>query len=154
MKTLGEFPIKANLAVSLNATTDAVRDVLMPINRRYPLKELITACRDFPLPPRRRITFEYILLAGVNDAPEDAVRLSRLVRGVRSKVNLIPFNEFPGSDFKRPSDSRVLDFQRILHAAGLTATLRKSKGHDILAACGQLTGIELDEPAPALAHSD
>jgi 23S rRNA (adenine2503-C2)-methyltransferase len=153
MKKLGEFPIKANLAVSLNATTDGVRDVLMPINRKYPLKELIAACRDFPLPPRRRITFEYVLLAGVNDAPEDAVRLTRLVRGLRCKINLIPFNEFPGSEFKRPSDGRVLDFQKIVHAANLTATVRKSKGHDILAACGQLTGIELHDPASALTSS-
>jgi 23S rRNA (adenine2503-C2)-methyltransferase len=153
IKKLGEFRIKVNLAVSLNATTDSVRDFLMPINRRYPLKDLIAACRDYPLPPRRKITFEYVLLAGVNDSPEDASRLSRLTRGLRCKINLIPFNEFPGSEFKRPSDERVLDFQKILHAADLTATIRKSKGRDILAACGQLTGINIDEAVPTLTHS-
>lgn len=149
IKKLGEFSIKVNLAVSLNATTDAVRSYLMPINERYPLKELMAACRTYPLSPRRRITFEYVLLSGVNDTKEDAVRLARLVGGFRSKINLIPFNPFPESEFKRPSDLAVLKFQETLHRAKLTATIRKSKGRDILAACGQLTGIVLPKPACA-----
>jgi 23S rRNA (adenine2503-C2)-methyltransferase len=147
IRKLGEFPIQVNLAVSLNATTDGVRDHLMPINKRYPLKPLLQACREYPLPPRRRITFEYVLLAGVNDTEEDAIRLARLTRGMRCKINLIPFNEFPESEFKRPSDEAALRFQAILQKADLIATIRKSKGRDILAACGQLTGITLSSQA-------
>jgi len=145
IESLGASGIPVNLAVSLNATTDQVRDRLMPINQRYPLKVLLAACRSYPVRPRRRITFEYVLLAGVNDAPEDASRLIRLVSGIRCKINLIPFNEFPGSGFSRPSEERVDRFQHILHKAYLTATVRRSKGNDILAACGQLTGIEIPD---------
>ena len=128
-----------NLAVSLNAAEDDLRSHLMPINRKHPIASLIAACRDFPLAPRRRITFEYILMAGVNDSDEDAERLSRLLRPVRSKINLIPFNEFPGSEFSRPADERVLAFQEILHRRHHTAIVRYSKGQDISAACGQLS---------------
>ncbi len=128
-----------NLSVSLNATTDAVRNQIMPaVNRLYPLETLLAACREAPLPSRRRVTFEYVLLAGVNDLPEDAARLIRLTHGIRCKINLIPFNPFPSSPYRRPSDAHILAFQRALHAGGLTATLRKSRGVDILAACGQL----------------
>ncbi len=126
------------LAISLNASTDAVRDRIMPINRTYPLKELLAACRNFPLPPRRRITFEYVLLEGVNDTPEDAKRLKELLRGIPAKVNLIPFNPFPGAPFERPEDRRVLAFQERLIGKHLTTLIRRSKGQDILAACGQL----------------
>jgi len=134
----GPQPV-VNLSVSLNATTDGVRNRIMPaVNRLYPLATLLAACRDAPLPSRRRITFEYVLLGGENDSLEDAERLIRLVHGIRCKINLIPFNPFPDSPFRRPSDERVLAFQRALHAEGLTATLRKSRGVDILAACGQL----------------
>ncbi len=127
-----------NLAISLNATTDAVRDYIMPVNRKYPIKELLGACRKFPLSARRRITFEYVLLKGVNDTPEDARRLVSLLKGIPSKVNLIPFNPVAGSEFERPEDGRVLNFQDILLKGKLTAIIRKSRGEDILAACGQL----------------
>jgi len=138
-----ELPGKApdvNLAISLNATTDAVRDRIMPVNKKYPIKTLIEACRRFPLKPRRRITFEYVLISGVNDSPEDARRLVRLLRGIRCKVNLIPFNPHEGSELQRPSDFSVLAFQKILTDSDMTALIRESKGQDILAACGQLRG--------------
>jgi 23S rRNA (adenine2503-C2)-methyltransferase len=135
---LGKSGIKVNLAVSLNATTDEVRDGIMPVNRRYPIKELLSACKRFPLEPRRRITFEYVLLRGVNDSPEDARRLARLLSGIRCKVNLIPFNPFPGSEYKRPDDAIVRRFQKILLDHHYTAPIRESRGRDISAACGQL----------------
>lgn len=136
-----ELPGKApmiNLAISLNATTDVVRDSIMPINKTYPIKQLLDTCRKFPLPARRRITFEYVILKGINDAPEDAKRLINLLKGIPSKVNLIPFNPYEYSEFKRPDDERVLEFQNILIKGNVTALVRKSKGQDILAACGQL----------------
>jgi 23S rRNA (adenine2503-C2)-methyltransferase len=128
------------LAISLNATTDEQRSNLMPINRRYPLKNLLSACREVPLPNRERITFEYVLIHGVNDSPDDARRLSHLLKGIKAKVNLIAFNEFPGSSFRRPSEDGIQNFREILMAQGFTAMLRQSKGSDILAACGQLGG--------------
>jgi len=128
-----------NLAVSLNATTNEQRDRLMPaINRLHPLNSLLAACRAFPLPPRRRLTFEYVLLAGINDTEQDARRLAKLLSGMRCKVNLIPFNEFPDSGFRRPEESAVLRFQSVLRKAGLHPFIRKSKGRDVLGACGQL----------------
>jgi 23S rRNA (adenine2503-C2)-methyltransferase len=127
-----------NVAVSLTATTDELRDRLMPVNRRYPLARLVQACRALPIAQRRRITFEYVLLHGVNDAPADAARLVRLLHGVRAKVNLIPFNPFPESGFSRPPDDAVRVFQERLLAGGLAATVRTSRGRDIAAACGQL----------------
>ncbi|OLE41701.1 MAG: 23S rRNA (adenine(2503)-C(2))-methyltransferase [Nitrospirae bacterium 13_1_20CM_2_62_14] len=128
-----------NLAVSLNATTNEQRDRLMPaINRLHPLNSLLAACRAYPLPPRRRLTFEYVLLAGINDTEQDARRLVKLLSGMRCKVNLIPFNEFPDSGFRRPEESAVLRFQSVLRKAGLHAFIRKSKGRDVLGACGQL----------------
>ncbi len=139
---MSELPTKAppvNLAVSLNATTDEQRDYIMPINKRYPIRTLIEACRRYPLQRRRRITFEYVMMAGFNDSDEDARRLVKIVRQVPSKVNLIPVNEYRGSEFRRPSDERILEFQKILVDAGTTAFVRKSKGSDILAACGQLS---------------
>ncbi|HXX80978.1 MAG TPA: 23S rRNA (adenine(2503)-C(2))-methyltransferase RlmN [Thermodesulfovibrionales bacterium] len=129
---------RVNLAISLNATTDRVRDMLMPINKIYPLKSLIDACRIFPLEPRRRITFEYVMLNGINDSAADARRLITLLTGIPSKVNLIPFNPYEGCGFRRPSDETVLTFQKILLDARMTTLIRKSKGQDILAACGQL----------------
>ncbi len=132
-------PAPVNLSISLNATTNAVRDRLMPkVNRLYPLEMLLATCESLPLPRRRRITFEYVLLAGVNDSLEDAARLIRITHPIRCKINLIPFNPYPSSPYSRPSDEQILRFQRRLSEAGLTATLRKSKGQDILAACGQL----------------
>ncbi|MCL0039884.1 23S rRNA (adenine(2503)-C(2))-methyltransferase RlmN [Thermodesulfovibrionales bacterium] len=132
-----ESPL-VNLAISLNATTDEARDYIMPINKRYPLKELLNACREFSLPARRRIAFEYVLLRDFNDAPEDAERLVHLLRGIPSKVNIIPFNPYEGSEFQRPDDKVVSGFQSILINSKVLAIIRKSKGHDILAACGQL----------------
>lgn len=128
-----------NLAVSLNATTNDQRNRLMPaVNKAYPLQALMKACRAFPLKPHRRLTFEYVLLKGENDSEQDAARLVKLVRGMRCKINLIPFNEFPGSPFRRPSDEAVLRFQSIVMSSGIDAYIRKSKGRDILGACGQL----------------
>jgi len=128
-----------NLAVSLNATTDTQRNRLMPaVNRLHPLNRLLAACRAYPLPPHRKLTFEYVLLAGENDSEQDARRLARLLNGIRCKVNLIPFNPFPGSPYRRPADSDVLRFQSVLRKAGFDALIRKSKGRDVLGACGQL----------------
>jgi 23S rRNA (adenine2503-C2)-methyltransferase len=129
---------EVNLAVSLNASSDKVRDEIMPVNKRHPLKSLIDACRKFPLGPQRKITFEYVLIGGVNDSVGDAVRLAKLVKGLRCKVNLIPLNPHAGSGLKRPSDTVVREFQKALASNHLTAFIRESKGQDILAACGQL----------------
>jgi 23S rRNA (adenine2503-C2)-methyltransferase len=128
----------ASVAVSLTATTDALRNRLMPVNRRYPLAELMATCRALPIAQRRRITFEYVLLDGVNDAPADAARLVKLLHGIRSKINLIPFNPFPGAAFAPPPPSVVERFQQRLLAAGLSASVRATRGRDIQAACGQL----------------
>ncbi len=138
IERLGRSGVKVNLAISLNATTDEVRDKIMPVNRRYPIGELLAACRRYPLEPRRRITFEYVLLKGVNDTSEDARRLAKLLRGIRCKVNLIPFNPFPGSAFARPDDTNVLGFQKILLDHHYITPVRESRGRDISAACGQL----------------
>lgn len=130
--------IKVNLAVSLNATTDEVRDRLMPINRRYPLKVLMEACRRFPLAPRQRITFEYILIRDINDSQADAKRLVKLLHGLKAKVNLIAYNEHPGSEFKTPDQTTIRAFQTYLLDRDIVAVRRASKGQDISAACGQL----------------
>jgi 23S rRNA (adenine2503-C2)-methyltransferase len=132
--------ICVNLAISLNAPDDRKRGELMPVNRKYPLADLLRACRDYPMPGRRMLTFEYILMAGVNDSPEDAEKLAHLLKGIRCKLNLIAFNEFPGSPFKTPSPEAVSAFQQILLDHHYTAILRASHGRDILAACGQLSG--------------
>jgi len=127
-----------NLAVSLHATTDQVRDRLAPINQRYPLEHLLEACARLPLRRRSRVTFEYVMLTGVNDSPADASRLVKLLAPVRAKVNLICFNPFPGSGFEASSRCALEAFQAILHRGNLTATIRESRGRDIAAACGQL----------------
>ncbi len=132
--------IKVNLAVSLNATTDEVRDQLMPINRRYPLQALMAACRQFPLASRQRITFEYILIRGVNDSRTDARRLVKLLHGIKAKVNLIPFNEHSGSEFQTPDEQTIRAFQTYLLDRQIVAIRRAGKGLDISAACGQLKG--------------
>jgi 23S rRNA (adenine2503-C2)-methyltransferase len=129
-----------NLAISLNAPDDRRRDELMPVNRKYPLAELLRACRDYPMPGRRMLTFEYILMAGVNDSPADAEKLARLLRGLHCKLNLIAFNEFPGSVYHTPTPEAISAFQQILLDRHYTAILRASHGRDILAACGQLSG--------------
>jgi len=135
---LAKENLKVNLAISLHATTNEVRSRLMPVNRGWDLESLLAACRRFPLPVRQRMTFEYVILNEVNDAPEDALRLTRLLQGLRAKVNLIPFNDWNGAGFGRPPLSRILAFQALLLERGITATIRWSKGEDIGAACGQL----------------
>ena len=137
--------ISVNLAVSLNATTDEIRDEIMPINKRWNIKALLDACRRFPLPERRRITFEYVMLDGINDSLDDARRLIKLLQGIRSKVNLIPFNEHPFSPYRRPSKQKVSAFQDVLGRAGFTVLVRTPRGDDISAACGQL-GVEVSLP--------
>lgn len=147
MRRLGEeTPVK--LAVSLNATTDAQRDAIMPINRRWPIADLLAACREFPARNGRRITFEYVLLAGVNDSPEDARRLAGLLRGIPAKVNLIPYNENPGLGFRAPDDARVSSFQEDLASRNLTVVVRRDRGRDISAACGQLAAAGAHRLAP------
>ena len=145
MKRMGR-DITVNLAVSLNAADDETRSSLMPINRKYPLTTLIRACRDFPLPNRRMITFEYILIDGINDRNQDALKLSRLLSGMRAKINLIPLNASSGSEMSAPPMKRILHFQDLLVKHHFTAIIRKSKGRDISAACGQLTGAFADDP--------
>ncbi len=127
-----------NLAISLNATNDEVRSRLMPINNKYPLSQLLEACRTFIIKPRNKITFEYILMKGVNDSKEDALKLIKLLAPIKAKINLIPFNQCKELDFKCSSKKEISDFLQILLDNNLTAMTRKSKGGDILAACGQL----------------
>lgn len=138
LERLATEPLMPNLAISLHSTTEDQRDMLVPINRKYGLKELLDACRRFPVKRRERITFEYVMLQDVNDTPEDARRLVRLLHGIRGKVNLLPLNEAAGIPFQRPSDDRVNRFARILSEHGVTVSVRKSRGRDIRAACGQL----------------
>jgi 23S rRNA (adenine2503-C2)-methyltransferase len=132
-----EVPV--NLAVSLNAADDTTRNLLMPINRKYQLGDLIETLRVYPLSRGRRITFEYILIRDINDRPADARNLARLLKNIRAKINLIPFNHYTGSPFSSPDKGRIAEFQRDLIGKHLTATIRKSKGSDISAACGQLS---------------
>jgi 23S rRNA (adenine2503-C2)-methyltransferase len=144
IEKLGRENLRVNLAISLHAATDEIRGRLMPVNRSWGLPALMNALRAYPLAPRQRVFFEYVLLEGVNDSPEDAARLARLLRGIPAKVNLIPFNDWDGSTFRRPPIARILAFQSLLLDAGVTTTVRWSKGEDIGAACGQLR-----EPVPA-----
>ena len=141
---LGREDLKVNLAISLHAASDEVRGRLMPVNRSWNLEALMAAVRRYPLAARQRVFFEYVMLADVNDSPEEARRLVRLLRGIRAKLNLIPFNDWDDSGFRRPPLARILAFQAILLDAGITTTVRWSKGEDIGAACGQLK-----EPVPA-----
>ncbi len=127
-----------NLALSLNASNDAVRDAIMPVNKRYPLASLMKALREYPLPPRRKLTIEYVLLGGVNDADAHARELAVLLRGLPVRINLIPWNPFSGTGFERPADEQVRAFQQILKDRDYTVTVRTTKGLDIDAACGQL----------------
>jgi 23S rRNA (adenine2503-C2)-methyltransferase len=138
LERLAREPLMPNLAVSLHATTDEQRTILVPPNRRYPLAQILEACRRFPLKKRSRITFEYVMLDAVNDTPEDARRLVKLLSGIKAKVNLIPLNPAPGIPYTRPSDERVNRFAQILADRHITVSVRKSRGRDIRAACGQL----------------
>jgi len=138
MRRCGE-ELGVNLAVSLHAVSDDLRDDLVPLNRKYPLAELLAACRDYPgVHNARRITFEYVLLKGVNDSPADAREMTRLLKGIPAKVNLIPFNPWPGAPFECSPPAAIERFARILFEGGLTAPVRQPRGQDIMAACGQL----------------
>jgi 23S rRNA (adenine2503-C2)-methyltransferase len=146
----GREPIRPKLAISLNAADDAQRAELMPINRKWDLEKLLDAARAFPLRPRERLTFEYVLLNDVNDAAQNARRLVERIRGIRAKVNLIALNPGPGISFDTPSQDRVLAFQKILTSAGIPAFIRRPRGRDIYAACGQLKRtVEIAAAEPA-----
>jgi 23S rRNA (adenine2503-C2)-methyltransferase len=155
IERLAKEPLQVNLAISLNATTDEVRDRLMPVNRRWPLAKLLDAARRFPLGHGRRVTFEYVLLAGVNDSDADADRLPALLRGIPAKVNLIPWNPFVATlegatapAFARPSAERIRTFQERVRAAGVSVYIRTPRGDDIDAACGQLAARDLVTLSP------
>ena len=144
MREMGK-DITVNLAVSLNAADDETRSFLMPINNKYPLKKLLSACRDFPLPNRRMITFEYVLIEGVNDDPQHALKVARILSGLRAKINLIPLNPQPGLNMFPPSMDKIVRFQEVLLKKNFTPIIRKSKGVDIRAACGQLSGEQRND---------
>lgn len=152
MEALGKA-VTVNLAVSLNATTDEVRNQLMPVNRLYPLAELLAACRRFPLPSRRKITIEYVMIRGLNDTLDDAKRLVRLLSGLPNKINLIPFNEHEGCDYRTPEQSSIDQFHSYLLAKHFTVITRSSRGGDISAACGQLKG-KLDRERAAAGNGN
>jgi 23S rRNA (adenine2503-C2)-methyltransferase len=149
IERLGQEKIRPSLAISLNASSDEQRDALMPINRKYPLSVLLDACQRYPLRPREYFTFEYVLLGGVNDAPEDARRVARLIARIRAKVNLIPWN--PGNlPYRAPTSESIDEFQRILIDKGVPTFVRYSRGQDVFAACGQLALMETPSPFVAL----
>lgn len=138
MKRCGD-ELGVNLAVSLHAVRDDIRNILVPLNRKYPLKDLLTACRQYPnVGNGRRITFEYVMLKGVNDTDADAKELVRLIQGIPAKINLIPFNPWPGTDYECSSPDRIASFAEIVYRAGYSSPVRTPRGRDILAACGQL----------------
>jgi 23S rRNA (adenine2503-C2)-methyltransferase len=139
IERLARENLRVNLAISLHATSNDTRNRLMPVNKGFAIEELLAACRRFPLPFRQRMTFEYVLLDGVNDSVHEARELARLLKGIRAKINLIPFNDWQGAPFARPPLPRILAFQSALLERGITATVRWSKGEDIGAACGQLS---------------
>jgi 23S rRNA (adenine2503-C2)-methyltransferase len=142
IRRLAEEPVIPNLAISLNATTDAVRDRLIPVNRKWNIETLLEACRAFPLAQRRRITFEYVLIDGINDSLEDAHRLVHLLQGLRKKINLLPLNADPWITLKPPAEQRVLAFQKVLVDHHITVNIRRPRGDDVSAACGMLAGRE------------
>jgi 23S rRNA (adenine2503-C2)-methyltransferase len=155
LSTAGVVPMMArcgaelgvNLAVSLHAVRDDIRDRLVPLNRKYPIAALLEACRNYPgLSNARRITFEYVMLQGINDSPADARELVRLLRGIPAKVNLIPFNPWPGAPYQASSQAAIKAFSDILFAAGYAAPVRTPRGRDILAACGQLKSASVKPP--------
>jgi len=134
-----------NLAISLHAVNDELRNELVPINKRYPIKELLDACRKYP--SKERITFEYVMLDGVNDTKADAKELVRLIKGIPAKINLIPFNPWPGSEYKCSSEKAIREFASIVEDAGYMSPVRRPRGQDILAACGQLKSESIKERA-------
>ena len=145
----GKEEIRPRLAISLNASNDDQRTRLMPLNRKYNLDLLMAAAREFPLRNRERVTFEYVLLHGVNDLPENAREVAELLRGIKARVNLIALNPGPGIDFEMPSDENVAAFQTILREAGILTFVRRPRGRDIYAACGQLKRTVEIATAPA-----
>lgn len=151
IERLAQEKVRPKLAVSLNASTNQQRDQIMPINRKYPIEELLDACRRYPLRPWERLTFEYVLLGGFNDSPEDARRVVKLLTHLRAKVNLIPWN--PGDlPFEKPEPARVEEFRKILDDKGLPVFIRNSRGQDVMAACGQLALVESATPPSSLAQ--
>lgn len=134
----GDEPVRPRLAISLAATTDQLRDVLIPLNKRYPLADLMQACREYPLGERERLTFEYVMLDGVNDTDADAIRLAKLLQGIRAKVNLIPYNPAPELSYRSSPTERIASFQQLLIDRNVPAFIRRPRGQDISAACGQL----------------
>jgi 23S rRNA (adenine2503-C2)-methyltransferase len=147
IEKLGQEKVRPKLAISLNASNDEQRDVLMPINKKYPLKALLEACKNYPLRSWEHLTFEYVMLGGVNDAPEDARRVVRLLAPLKSvKVNLIPWN--PGElPYHESSAERIEEFRRILNDKGVPAFVRYSRGRDVMAACGQLALMQIENAA-------
>ena len=156
IRELAEQPLQIRLALSLHGATDEVRQQIMPVNRKYPLAELLDACADYQAQKRKMMTLEYILIAGVNDSTEQATMLARHARRLHAKVNLIPYNTVEGLEWQRPTDFVIDRFAAILHAAKVTATVRREKGHDIDAACGQLRLKQLkeDTTSPVAAGKD
>ena len=169
IKKLAKENLKINLAISLNASDNDTRDKIMPVNKKYPIEELLKALKEYPLPPNRRITFEYVMIKGLNDSIEDAKRLSNILKNIKCKINLIPLNPpfttspsppseggekgevkggkggiFEGSDFEAPDYKNVEEFQNLLISRHYTVIIRKSRGADIYAACGQLRGKWLE----------
>jgi len=145
---LGGEKVRPKLAISLNASSNEQRDKIMPINRKYPIEDLLAACARYPLRPWEHLTFEYVLLGGFNDAPEDARRVAKLLAGLRTKVNLIPWN--PGElPYKKPDEARIEEFRGILEEKGVRAFVRYSRGQDVMAACGQLALLESAAPPAA-----
>ena len=138
LKQLFNLPFQPKIAISLNATTEEVRSELMPVNRKYPVKAIVETLKELPVRKRDRITIEYVLIKGINSAPEDAERLARLLKGLRVKINLIPYNESPYLPYKRPSEESIEKFAEILRKHHYSVFIRKSRGNEIQAACGQL----------------
>src|SRR2546428_9358732 len=146
IERLADEPMIPNLAISLTGATNEKRNELMPINRKYPIEQLLDTVRRFPLKHRQRVTFEYVLLKGVTDSPEDALHLVKLLKGIRAKVNLIPFNEAEELSYRCPLDAAIERFQQALIENNISAFVRKNRGNDISAACGQLKKKWADEP--------
>lgn len=145
IERLAKENVRPKLAISLNASSDAQRDQIMPINRKYPIEKLLAACRAYPLRPWEKLTFEYVLLGGFNDSPEDARRVAKLVSNLRAKVNLIPWN--PGDlPYQEPDSQRIEAFRTILSDKGLPVFVRHSRGQDVMGACGQLALLEAAQP--------
>ena len=152
MERLGGEKVRPKLAISLNASSNEQRDKIMPINRKYPIEDLLAACARYPLRPWEHLTFEYVLLGGFNDAPEDARRVAKLLANLRAKVNLIPWN--PGElPYKKPDPARIDEFRGILEEKGVRAFVRYSRGQDVMAACGQLALLESAAPRAAASPS-